>query len=338
MTATVSSSLHARSAAKQGRSFLERSWEWLWLPAALRHARQIPPLPASAKQWAARARSSFELARRLLSVEMRAEDQAQASANELYRNATYAALLALTPAAPPNEGNGYSEAVWDRLGEALSLTDFGRPVTDTLATSLRRGSPLYFAELPADEQVAIGAELSALADALLRRAEFPERGATAIYVKRVWRVAALFMLVTTALVGCRSLYLWRADLALHKPWKASSTLAKSGGCRSPAQDCGQLLGTFFHTEEEKSPWLEIDLETARAIRQVEVQNRTDCCADRARPLTIEVSTDHHLWQTVGRQDEEFSTWNARFPTVQARWVRIRALKTTFLHLKRVRVY
>jgi len=268
---------------------------------------------------------------------MRAEDQAQASANELYRNAVYAALLALSPT-PPNDGSGYSEAVWQSVDDALSLTDFAKPVSEAIATSLRNGSLLYFAKLPAREQVAIGAELSALADALLKRAELPERGATAIYVKRVWRATGLLLLVLVALVGGRSLYRWRADLALGKPWKASSTLARSASCTSPAQECGQLLGMFFHTEEEKDPWWEIDLEGARLLSRVEVENRSDCCADRAKPLTIEVSSDHQVWQTVAQEDEEFATWNAQFPPVTARWVRIRALKTTFLHLKRVRIY
>lgn len=331
--------LRERSPVKHGGSFFERSLEWFWLAGALGRAKQTLPLPTGREEaLVLRARSSAELARHVLGLEMRAEDQAQASANELYRNAAYFALLALSPVANQDDSASYSEAVWDSLEQILPQLDYAKSLSPALKTSLRRGSLLYFAELPAKEQLAIGFELSQLVEALVERAELPDRGLTQIYLRRAWHALSLGALLLALLVAAQSLYVSHSDLAAGKPWRASSQSGDDVGCHSPAQECGQLLGLFFHTAEEQEPWLEIDLGEAKSISKVELTNRTDCCGDRAQPITIEVSTDHRHFLPVAGRDGEFSTWTARFPAVSARWVRARVLKKTYLHLKRVRVF
>ncbi|HEY0469389.1 MAG TPA: discoidin domain-containing protein [Polyangiaceae bacterium] len=331
--------LRERSPVKHGGSFFERWLEWFWLAGALRRAKQTLPLPSGrAEALALRARSCAEIARQVLGLEMRAQDQAQATANELYRNAAYCALLALSPSANQEDSVSYSDSVWDSLEEILPGLDYGKSLSPALQASLRQGSLRYFAELPAKDQLAIGSELSELVDALVNRAELPERGLTEIYLRRTWHALSLAVLLLAVVLAGHSLYESRTDLAAGRPWRASSTSGDSVGCRSPAQQCGQLLGLFFHTNEEQNPWLEIDLGQLRTISQVELTNRTDCCGDRAQPITIEVSTDHQHFLPVAGRDAEFSTWRARFPAVSARWVRARVLKQTYLHLKRVRIF
>jgi F5/8 type C domain len=340
MTATVPPPLHAQNpaAAKRGGSFFERSLEWFWLVETLRNVTLTLPLQSEgAKRLAARARSRAAIARHVLNLEMRTEDQAQASANELLRNAAYAALVALSPRANPSDEASYSKAIWDSLEELLPQLDYGRSLSPALISSLHQGSVLYFAELPTQEQVAIGSELNQLVDALIDRVELPERGVMAIYLRRVWHAVLLLTFLSAVAFGGWWLYLWRPDLAAGRPWRASSTLGGSG-CTSPAQECEQSLGLFFHTTEELNPWLEIDLGVTRSISKVELENRSDCCAERAQPIAVEVSTDHDHWLTVARREEEFSTWKAQFAPVNARWVRMRVLKQTFFHLKRVRIY
>ena len=341
MTATVPPALHDQDPPEvtRGSSVMKRFREWFWLSDALRRVKAGAARPSErATQLAARARSRAEIARQVVRMEMRPEDQTQASANELLRNSVYAALRSLATRPNESEGVAYSAAVWDTLHDVLPQLNYRKPLSPALEASLREGSLLYFAELPAKEQVELGSELNALAEALLQRTEFLERGTTEIYLARFWHSAALATLLCVLLFGGAWFYRLHSDVAAGKPWRASSTLAGAAVCTSPAQECDQLLGAFFHTNEELNPWLEIDLGAPLSISKAELENRADCCSDRAHPIVIEVSTDHAHWKTMARYDEDFVTWKAAFPAVTARWVRVRVLRTSYLHLKRVRVF
>jgi hypothetical protein len=68
-----------------------------------------------------------------------------------------------------------------------------------------------------------------------------------------------------------------------------------------------------------------------------VENRLDCCGERARPLVIEISSDRKKWTQVVRHDDFFTTWRASFPRVRARFVRVRVPGSGILHLSRVRI-
>lgn len=340
MNATDSPLLRDRSAVKPDSSFLARCWEWFWLAGGLRRVKQALPLESGReKQLALCARSCAVLAQRVLSVEMRAEDQAQASANELYRNAAYYALLALSPHAQPSDRASYAGAVWDSLPEILPQLPVRPSISsEALEASLRRGSLLYFAALPTYEQVATGVALRQLVDALLERAELKERGLTAIYLRRVWHAVALMAVLLALLFIGHRFYEAHSDLAAGKPWRASSAQPEFSGCSSPAQACGQALGSFFHTTEEENPWLQFDLGALHSVSRVELTNRSDCCNERAVPLSVEVSTDGNNFVSVARRDAGFVTWDARFPAVKARWVRLRVLKKTYFHLNGVRIF
>jgi len=73
------------------------------------------------------------------------------------------------------------------------------------------------------------------------------------------------------------------------------------------------------------------------LSAVLVENRIGCCEDRAVPLIVEVSTDNKRWQTVAKRSQSFNHWRAEFSRVDARWVRVTALRRTYLHLSRVRL-
>ncbi len=153
--------------------------------------------------------------------------------------------------------------------------------------------------------------------------------------ERILRIGNLLLLLTflgfalAALVRARD----RAnDLAYRKKWRTSSTLA-SDGCTSPNQQCRSRY--FFHTDEDESPWVEIDLKRKRNFSTVRVLNRGDGYPDRAIPLVIEVSNDQFKWQIVARRTKLFATWNAHFSTATARFVRLRVERKSFLHLQRI---
>lgn len=94
---------------------------------------------------------------------------------------------------------------------------------------------------------------------------------------------------------------------------------------------------FFQTQEEKEPWLEIDLGREVPFDEVEVTNRSDCCPDRAVPLVVEVSRDGVHFKEVSRRMDTFSVWHSRFARQTARYVRLRVLRRTIFHLDQVAV-
>ena len=123
-----------------------------------------------------------------------------------------------------------------------------------------------------------------------------------------------------------------ADLAAGKPFRISQPWPGFAECVR-SEDCAQLM---FVTEMGHHPWVEIDLGIPpKTIHRIEVTNRSKCCQDRAVPLLVEISTDGAGWTQVARRDKEFDSWTATFRPKVARYVRLKALKSTMLHLKSV---
>ncbi len=95
------------------------------------------------------------------------------------------------------------------------------------------------------------------------------------------------------------------------------------------------FGLFFHTAEEESPWVEIDLGELRNIDRVMVENRDDMGAERALPLVVELGDTARHYHEVARRVEAFDRWTATFPKQQTRYVRLLVPRRTTLHLKNV---
>jgi hypothetical protein len=126
------------------------------------------------------------------------------------------------------------------------------------------------------------------------------------------------------------------DLAAGRPWRASS--AYPGFVPEDKACDGNSTRIFFHTAEESSPWVEIDLGSQKTVSSVEIANRADCCGDRAVPLVVEVGPTPEHFTEVTRRAEPFRVFSTSFEPRQARYVRVRSLKRTFLHLDRVSVH
>ncbi len=172
-----------------------------------------------------------------------------------------------------------------------------------------------------------------LVHALLRSISGPVNEVERLTYRRARRVGALLLLCVVIPLGG----LWHSykpDLAVGKSWVSSS--AFSGFASSGTITANPSL--FFHTLEEDDPWLEIDLGDTTEISAVEVRNRSDCCAERATPLRIEVSTDRSSWTTVAERTGEFERWSPSFAAQAGRYVRVHAPRKTFLHLDKVAVY
>ncbi len=323
------------SEAHPGKGILD----WFWRGAALAESRRALPEPSPrTMELARRARRGADIARSvLLPTEPMEDASVRAVASELYRESAYWALCALGADSGGVSGTVYDESVWERLDEPLLAgVEHGSGSVEALRAVLRAGSFVYFAELPEGSRVLACSELEGLARLLCGKLDARARALRASYLQRGLRLGLLALLV---LVGVGGALRWRdaRELTAGKPWTTSSSL-NGAGCTSPAQHCEQSPSFFFHTTEEANPWVEFDLGVTRSISRVRIENRRDCCSDRAVPLTVEVSTNHKDWRAVARQAEDFTTWNVSFGSTEARWVRLQTHGQRYLHLAEVLIW
>ncbi len=126
------------------------------------------------------------------------------------------------------------------------------------------------------------------------------------------------------------------DLAEGKPWSTSSAWAS---CTPQAGRCGPLTSRIlFHTKDDDSPWFRVDLGAATTLSGATIINRSDDAPERAMPLLIEVGDDGVTFREVARRESQFSIWRASFPSVTARYVRVRIPRKTWLHLEAVKLH
>ncbi len=175
--------------------------------------------------------------------------------------------------------------------------------------------------------------------ALVLELDAPERRVRKLVRQRIVRIGVVLALYGSFVIAALLLILptFRGpDLAAGRPWTASSEYA--GFNRARGECDGKKTAIFFHTKKEQDPWIRYDLGKPLTIRRVEVQNRTDCCSDRAIPLIIEASPDGENWTELARRPGPFDYWTAKFSPTTTRYVRLRAGKETWLHLEGVHIY
>lgn len=320
---------------------LKRIGDWFWRGSELAQVRAALPEPgARAVAFAQRAHASVELAKNSLAPAQPGEVGSESNACEGYRQASYWALCALIaqtdPAFSPEDEARTWDSVPDTLLERATADEDGPEV---LRRALRSGSFVYFAELAPAEQTLHLAELQKLSELLLAKLAERSVALDAVYQKRAWRLALLGLLglcLALSPAGVKKVLEMRSELSVGKAWRTSSRY--EGGCKSPAQQCAENTGYFFHTLDDPTPWVEFDLGTNQKISKVRVENRSDCCSDRADPLAIEVSSDQKHWKKIAHHQGEFSTWDATFAPVTSRYLRIRLLKQGYLHFAAVHIY
>jgi hypothetical protein len=188
-------------------------------------------------------------------------------------------------------------------------------------------------ELSPQEALDVGdedvARVRAFAESLYHELQAPFRRVDCIRRQRRLRMGALAVPALAVLLALHSLNRG-PNLIVGRTFQTSSAYP---GC-SADTICGAQL---FHTKEQDNPWVEFDLGAVKRVHIVELENRTDCCQERAIPLVIEVSTDHKAWKEVARQEEDFQEWEATFPRTPARYVRLRVPRKTVFHLHTVKI-
>jgi hypothetical protein len=118
-------------------------------------------------------------------------------------------------------------------------------------------------------------------------------------------------------------------------WKSSSS--GFGYPTSGTLDDRGDRGVLFHTDQQKDPWVLIDMLAPRMINRVVIENRLDCCRERAIPLVVEALNADLKAVEVGRATAPFGKWILEFPPRQARYVRLRTEGNTMLHLREVEI-
>jgi len=120
-------------------------------------------------------------------------------------------------------------------------------------------------------------------------------------------------------------YRWSASSAW-EGFTTSGTLGEHG-----AHDL------LFHTQEQPNPWILIDLLATRTIHEVVVENRTDWGRDRGLPVVLELAEEDRRFERIRTRRVPFDEWRVTFPSRKARYVRLRAVGTTILHYREIRI-
>lgn len=314
------------------------AWEWLWRGQALARAKSAAAASSATEQ--RRAKVTAKLGQSALETnEPEARAEAQAVSAGLFADSIVWSLRWFARAGQPStqEPAELADLVQRFAPRLLEACEGDH---DALERLTRRLLTRRFEDVstPSLEVALASAELSAVARRLQRASADPEGPVRIALAQRLRRLALAFVLVPLAIcglfIGMDRLERWR-DLSRGRPWLASSSTQVV--CVSPARSCPLSGFYFFHTLQEASPWLELDLGQVQKFSSVKVFNRLDCCADRAVPLVIEVSDDRKAWRQVARRDAAFAKWTAKLGPTSARWVRLRVTRSSFLHLFDVRV-
>jgi hypothetical protein len=109
---------------------------------------------------------------------------------------------------------------------------------------------------------------------------------------------------------------------------------------------GRITGGFgFHTDQEASPWWQVDLGKPHALDRVVVWNRCTPDASRAARIEVLLSADGKTWKTVYRHDGTVFGGKADgnplavpLEGAEARVVRLRLPERTWFHLDEVQVF
>lgn len=310
-------------------------FEWIWRGRALREARAFrTSLPRDERTYIGHALLAAELADRAYDpIDPLRNGSGLALSISLYREAAYWALRAHNPSIT---GHTLAEA-FASAPTALLEHAAGNALPDVKRALVER-SFVETAGLAAEELPLEAASARSFSHALIAHKLAPERRVGRVLLQRAVRSFGLLAILAGFVAGgvLVTKRVNRApDIALGKPWRASSTLEK---CKPAEHYCASAkTDIFFHTVEEQEPWVEIDLGKPTRFSVVDITNRTDCCPDRAVPIVIEVGNDQAAWHKVASRKETFTEWHAQFAPQTARYVRVRSTRRTVFHLEKVAV-
>ncbi len=166
------------------------------------------------------------------------------------------------------------------------------------------------------------------------------------------RVVAPAVLVALALSGLAVVLIatvaplrerwFPTDLGPSAHWTASShfsgTVQQGVGTPPAASDPNaEDAPFFFHTLHEKDPYIDLEFSRPVRLREVRIENRSDCCEEGALPLNVEIPGSTHP-QILCQRRSPFRTWTCSVDGITTRRLRIRRPGISMLHLRRIEVY
>ena len=317
------------------QSTFRRLVDWLLCRPQIKEARSAAELTPREESLVSRAKSALSAANHLLEApERTGEGLAGAHASVLYLESIYWSLLSSRTELERPE----LEALWN---EAHPIVDEIGLSAEQLAEAKRfvamQKPVLELPELAERDQESAAMLLRHVAIGALRVRSKKKRAYELWALKRALRIALATAVVVGLVVGLLAVLPEKRNLAAGKPWTTSSKLYD---CHPQKNECGGVeTKMFFCTKEEASPWFQYDLGAKTHFSSMTIVNRQDGGVQgRAVPLIVEVSDDGKKFREVIRRSEEFSSWKPKFAPQDARYVRLRVAKKSFLHLEAVRIH
>jgi hypothetical protein len=310
--------------AKRSNAFLD----WLLVRQEIATLGDASLTPARS-EFLRRARVAFEVAEQARRNRLESGSTAAVSL-DLLRQAVYWALRANgSLAEPPTVAAVLAES--DHVLKT-SLKAKNSELADL--SSVLHSDFIELADRSAEQNRRVLKALSRASKRLIAVAARPERRLEWAKLKRAARVLCLVLPVVLPLVV--AVWWKNHDLARGVPWHTSSVWAK---CRPDKSECGgHPTNILFHTKHEENPWFEYDFGKPLEFSSVTIRNRSDGGSELAVPLVVEASDDGQHFRELARRTEVFWTWHPRFAATRARYLRVRALKKTYLHLEAIKVH
>ncbi|HTA92691.1 MAG TPA: discoidin domain-containing protein [Polyangiaceae bacterium] len=304
--------------------------------ALARSAALDPETRASARVFESSARSRLSGADALWAAGQ------LAAALELYREATLLFARALLSAEGPTRDLGSSDpaALFSALSGLLerdvrsmqASADVLRPLG-----TLARADTFELDRIAALHSPPDIREFAWAVHSLSERLDL--RTPSAVQFRRVQRAGVALAMTAVVLFGCARWAFPPVDLALKKPVTASSHAYDT---QPEGAVDGLRYGQLgFHSANERSPWLLVDLGQMTPLHEVRVFGRPECCYDQSIPLALEGSADGVTFTEIARRSEPFTQyepWVVRPDAASARFVRLRTLRHSFLVVSELEVY
>jgi hypothetical protein len=318
-------------------TFSSNALDWLLCRPELQEARKAAERTPHEATMMERAASALAAASLIAEVPNSSGQFSARHASILALESLYWVLLSYKPDLVDAEPS----ALWEASTEPIRKLDLTADETKELERVLAMKRPMVdLAGLSDEEQVQVSKTLLRVAEVALSVAERQKHAVETISAKRFARTGLVLCAAMVLVVGAVTLKPERkivdpGNLAIGKPWTVSS---KMFDCDPKAGTCGGAqTKILFHTNEEDSPWIQYDLGEPMAFKGVTVKNRQDGLQERAVPLILEISDDGKSYKEIARRDESFSEWAPAIPPQRARFVRVRAVKRTYLHLEAVKI-
>jgi hypothetical protein len=286
-------------------------------------------------------RTYYDIALRRLRAaqDLRLQGEMRAALLLFRQGGYYLALAFLVSKEPTTEVVSMdAETAFDRLASVLE--EAGDPPPSHFSEArpfLASADRLDVDRLAADEARRLAEELEIFSASLCDRLK--PQSPSAVRIKRILRLSILGALVLAAVVALGMWSFSSPNVALHKHATSSSQAYET--TPEGAVDGRRYGALGFHSGNDTSPWLAIDLGARFKISRVKVYGRGDCCFDQSIPLGLEVSDDGVNYRIVSERSDAFSQfepWVVKPDSLVARFVRLRTLRNSFLVTSEVEVY